>query len=423
MIEAEYSVIGGAIIGEDFRNVMLSELEQKHFKDNLAAEIFGMMAESESIDEVVIFNKLGQSQKVMNEVATAMESAAGIDLQMYREYIAIIISNWQKREAQEVAGETFRSAGESDDANQVIGEAIERLESLTTQEEKNTFSAQEVCKATLADIDTRFNHDDEIFGLSTGFKDLDEKSGGLDVGNATCIAGRPGSGKTTLAMNIAENVAIEQKKKVLFLNLEMDEVELGRRLMASLGKVNLADIKNPKNADQSVWHGITAASNMLKSAEGYLTIINCHGYTTQKIMQVVKSEYRRNQFDLLCLDYAGLVNVGENRATGLGHLVKSIRNYSKKKFHSLILSQVNRACENRPDKRPIAADLRESGDIEQDMDNILFVYRDEMYNEDTQDKGIAEVIGRKSRHGSCGTTRLGSNLAQSRFYELGEYQS
>ena len=421
MIEAEYAVIGGAIIDDELRSLMLNKLEDKHFNSPVSKEIFNLMAASEEVDQVVVYEALGKDSGVMDKVMGAMEGATGLNEQTYSAYLSIVIANWQKLQTQAIANDTYAQAVESKDAQQLIGESIERLESLVTQDEQTTFTAKEFAKATLQNIDDRLNHDGDLFGLSTGWKSVDDKTGGLDVGSATCIAGRPGSGKTTAALNIAEHNAIRAGKKVLFLNLEMDEVELGRRSIASLGKVDLSDMKNPKEVvdQQGFYAGITSAVNMLNEAADRFKIVNCHGATTQKIMQIIKTEWRNmGGFDLLVVDYIGLVNVGENRATGLGHLVKSIRNFSKKKFHSILLSQVNRACESRPDKRPISADLRESGDIEQDMDNIIMVYRDEVYNEDSEFKGTVELIGRKSRHGTTGTNVLATNMAQSRFYEM-----
>lgn len=423
MIEAEYAVIGGAILDETLRENMLINLEQKHFVADISREIFALMSEQEEVDQVIIFEVLGKSNEVMDKVMTAMEAAADLDLTTFEAYTKIIKNNWQRTSAQAIASDTFSKAMDSQDASELIAESISQLESLTTQDEKTTFNAKEFAKATLANIDARLNHEGELFGLSTGWKSVDEKTGGLDVGNATIIAGRPAMGKTLKALNIAEHNAIHEKKKVLFINLEMDEVELGRRSIASLGKVNLSDMKNPKgvNDQQGFYAGITSAVNMLNEASERFVIVNAHGATKAKIMQIIKTQFRlMGGFDLLIVDYLGLVNVGENKAQGLGDLVKSIRNYSKKKFHSLLLAQVNRSCEGRPDKRPMASDLKDSGEIEQDADNIFFVYRDEVYNEDSEAKGLVEIIGRKSRHGTTGTTVLATNMAQSRFYEAKE---
>jgi replicative DNA helicase len=272
----------------------------------------------------------------------------------------------------------------------------------------------------VAYINTRLDHDADFFGLSTGWKDLDAQLGGLEAGNLTIVGARPSMGKTVFMLNVAEYVGIKLKKKVLILNFEMDELQLGRRQIASLARINQKVLKHPKEATQQDWAAVASAVNQIQGAENYI-VINAHGKSGKQIAYMIKKVHKQlGGLDFLGVDYLSLVKVDDkNRNVGLGEVTKIIRNLSKRLgYHALVLSQLNRGLESRSDKRPVNADLRESGEIEQDADNIIMLYRDEMYDPDTMDKGVAEFIVRKCRDGELGTIRVAANLHHGRFDDL-----
>ncbi len=256
-------------------------------------------------------------------------------------------------------------------------------------------------------IDTLFRSESPITGVSTGFSDLDAMTSGLQNGDLVIVAGRPSMGKTSLAMNIAESAAVGQKLPVAVFSMEMPGEQLAMRMMSSLGRINAHKVRTGKLEDDD-WPRLTSAIGMLADAPMYID--DTPALTPLELRSRARRLKREHGLGLIIVDYLQLMQspeAGENRATEISSITRSLKSLAKELGVPLIaMSQLNRSLEQRPNKRPVMSDLRESGAIEQDADVIFFIYRDEVYNEDSQDKGTAEIIIGKQRNGPTGKVRL-----------------
>jgi replicative DNA helicase len=267
---------------------------------------------------------------------------------------------------------------------------------------------KELLGTAVEKIETLFEQEGNITGEGTGFTDLDEMTSGLQPGDLIIVAGRPSMGKTTIAMNMAENVAISSGKPVAVFSMEMPGDSLAMRMMSSLGRIDQNKVRTGK-LDDDEWPRLTSAINLL--AETKLFIDDSPGLTPNEVRSRARRLTRDNgQLGLIVLDYLQLMQSpasGDSRVAQISDISRGLKTMAKELHVPVMaLSQLNRNLEQRPNKRPVMSDLRESGSIEQDADVIMFVYRDEVYNEDSPDKGMAELIIGKQRNGPIGTVRL-----------------
>jgi len=257
-------------------------------------------------------------------------------------------------------------------------------------------------------IELLYERDDPITGVSTGFNDLDDMTSGLQPADLVVIAGRPSMGKTSFAMNIAENVAIKSKLPVAVFSMEMPGEALTLRMISSLGRIDQHRVRTGRLEDPE-WARLTSAVSLL--AEAPIFIDDMAALTPTEVRARARRLVREaGSLGLIVIDYLQLMQApseGETRATEISIISRSLKALAKELNVPVIaLSQLNRNLEQRPNKRPVMSDLRESGSIEQDADIVIFIYRDEVYNEDSPDKGIAEIIIGKQRNGPIGTVRL-----------------
>ncbi len=256
-------------------------------------------------------------------------------------------------------------------------------------------------------IDTLFQQDSAITGVATGFSDLDELTSGLQRSDLVIVAGRPSMGKTSFAMNMAEHAAIRDKIPVAVFSMEMPGEQLAMRLMSSLGRIDQHKVRTGKLSDDD-WPRLTSAVGLL--AEAPVFIDDTPALTPTELRARARRLKREHDLGLIVIDYLQLMQVtggGENRTTEISEISRGLKALAKELNVPVIaLSQLNRSLEQRPNKRPVMSDLRESGAIEQDADVIVFIYRDEVYNEESPDKGTAEIIVAKQRNGPIGTVRL-----------------
>jgi len=257
-------------------------------------------------------------------------------------------------------------------------------------------------------VDKLFQSDEPITGLATGFQDFDLMTSGLQPADLVVVAGRPSMGKTSFAMNIAEHAAIKTRRPVAVFSMEMPGDALAMRMMSSLGRIDQHRVRTGKLNDDE-WPRLTSAVHIL--ADAPLFIDDTPALTPTEVRARARRLKREHgDLGLIVLDYIQLMQApgsSENRATELSNISRSLKALAKELSVPVVtLSQLNRSLEQRPNKRPVMSDLRESGAIEQDADLIVFIYRDEVYNEDSKDKGLAEIIIAKQRNGPIGTTRL-----------------
>jgi replicative DNA helicase len=256
-------------------------------------------------------------------------------------------------------------------------------------------------------IDQLYRSDSALTGVPTGYSDLDNMTSGLQPSDLVIIAGRPSMGKTTLAMNIAENAAIGHKVPVAVFSMEMPGSQLAMRMMASLGRINAHRVRTGKLTDDD-WPRLTSAVTLLNEAP--IFIDDTPALTPNEVRARARRLKREHGLGLVIVDYLQLMQSTEseeNRATEISSITRGLKGLAKELNVPIIaMSQLNRSVESRNDKKPVMSDLRESGAIEQDADMILFIYRDEVYNKDTERKGMADIIIGKQRNGPTGEVTL-----------------
>ena len=285
---------------------------------------------------------------------------------------------------------------------------------------------EQLLKSAVDKIDELFHRDEPITGLPSGFTDFDMMTSGLQKADLIIVAGRPSMGKTTFAMNMAENVAIKTGKGVAIFSMEMPGDALAMRMMSSLGQIDQHRVRTGKLTDED-WPRLTSAVTMLSQAPMYIDDTPAMTPTEVRArVRRLQREIKRDEKELgmIVLDYLQLMQApgnDENRATEISAISRSLKALAKEiNVPVVALSQLNRSLEQRPNKRPVMSDLRESGAIEQDADLIVFIYRDEVYNDDSPDKGVAEIIIGKQRNGPIGRIKLAFLGHYTKFENLAE---
>jgi len=311
------------------------------------------------------------------------------------------------------AGTDITESGFNPDGRSVselLDEAERRVFEIADQGARSSSglaAIRDVLAPVMERIETLYESDTAITGVPTGFSDLDDRTSGLQAGDLVIVAGRPSMGKTSFAMNLCETAAIKEKLAVAVFSMEMPAEQLTMRMLSSLGRIGLQKVRTGKLADED-WPRLTATLTMLNDTEIYID--DTPALTPTELRARCRRLKREKNLGLVLVDYLQLMQVPgtrENRATEISEISRSLKALAKELSVPVIaLSQLNRSLEQRTDKRPMMSDLRESGAIEQDADVILFVYRDEVYNEDSKDKGKAEIIIGKQRNGPIGKVML-----------------
>ena len=309
----------------------------------------------------------------------------------------------------EIADSAFHPQGR--DVNELLEIAEQNVFHISDQRQRGDggFRAIKAILVKAVDkIQELYEKGGSVTGVSTGFIDLDQMTAGLQPADLIIVAGRPSMGKTTFAMNIAENVAIKEELPVAVFSMEMPGDHLAMRMMSSLGRIDQHRLRIGQLEDDE-WPRMTSAINILAGTQ--LFIDDTPALTPTDLRARSRRLVREHgQLGLIVIDYLQLMQApgaGENRTAEISEISRSLKGLAKELNVPVIaLSQLNRNLEQRPNKRPVMSDLRESGSLEQDADVIIFIYRDEVYNEDSADKGTAEIIIGKQRNGPIGTIRL-----------------
>jgi len=278
--------------------------------------------------------------------------------------------------------------------------AIAEKRSSSTEGPQNVLS---VLESTIARIETlgKLENHNGVTGVTTGFVELDKKTAGLQPSDLIIVAARPSMGKTTFAMNLCENAAMASDKPVLVFSLEMPAEQIMMRMIASLARVDQTKIRTGQNLEEAEWSKIASVFGMFKQKNN-LYIDDSSGLTPTELRSRARRVYRENGgLSMIMVDYLQLMRApafSDNRTLEIAEISRSLKALAKElEVPVIALSQLNRTLEQRADKRPVNSDLRESGSIEQDADLIMFIYRDEVYNDNSEDKGVAEIIIGKQR--------------------------
>jgi len=420
-IQAEQSVLGGLmldnqtwdsvadkVIAEDFyrkdHRLIFTTIEQLAEKQ----DPFDVITLSESlaaIDELQAVGGLAYLGTLAKDTPSAANIVAYANIVRDRSVLRQLIHI-----GTEISDSAFNTEGR--DTSEILENAERDVFKIAEQRQRGQEGGFKSIKNLLASavdkIEALYEQEGNITGASTGFTDFDELTSGLQPADLVIVAGRPSMGKTTIAMNMAENVAISSGKPVAVFSMEMPGDSLAMRMMSSLGRIDQNKVRTGK-LDDDEWPRLTSAINML--AETKLFIDDTPALTPTEVRARSRRLVREHgPLGLIVLDYLQLMqspSSGESRVQQISDISRGLKALAKELNVPVVaLSQLNRNLEQRPNKRPVMSDLRESGAIEQDADLIVFVYRDEVYNEDSPDKGIAEIIIGKQRNGPLGTVRL-----------------
>jgi replicative DNA helicase len=433
-IQAEQAVLGGLMLDDNAYDQIADIIVQRDFylhEHRLIFRAIEQLAEkSQPRDLVTVFSELERYNHAdesggmvyLGSLAKDTPSAANI-----RSYAEIVREHALKRAlirvGTEIADSGFNAQGK--DATELLNEAESKVFDIAEQRSRGKGGFQplsNLLSKAVDRIETLFEQDDPITGVSTGFIDFDRQTSGLQPGDMVVIAGRPSMGKTAFAMNIAENVAIKVRRPVAVFSLEMPGESLAMRMMSSLGHIDQNKVRTGQLQDDE-WPRLTSAINLLSEATMFIDDTN--GLTPTE-MSARARRLKREQGDLglVIIDYLQLMQMpsaAENRTNEISAISRALKGLAKElEVPVIALSQLNRSLEQRTNKRPIMSDLRESGAIEQDADLVVFLYRDEYYNPESQDKGVAEIIIGKQRNGPTGTVRMAFQGQFTRFDDLVE---
>ncbi|BAU48469.1 DNA helicase [Sulfurifustis variabilis] len=418
-IDAEQSVLGGLLLDNQRWDAIADKISADDFYRREHRVIFNAISalcgESNPADVITVSERLESQGELeaagglayLGALANNTPSAANIVA-----YAAIVRERSVLRSLVNAATEISELAYSPDGrtAGELLDLAEKRIFDISEMGGRARTGYQPIASilsATVDRIDQLYRTQGSVTGVATGFTDLDEKTSGLQNSDLIIIAGRPSMGKTTLAMNIAENAAVGHRVPVAVFSLEMPGTQLAMRMMASLGRINSHRVRTGKLDDED-WPRLTSAVSLLSEAP--IFIDDTPGITPMELRARARRIKREHGLGLIIVDYLQLMQsteTTENRATEISQITRALKGLAKELDVPLIaMSQLNRSLENRTDKRPVMSDLRESGAIEQDADVILFIYRDEVYNEDSPAKGTAEVIIAKQRNGPIGKVTL-----------------
>jgi replicative DNA helicase len=414
-IEAEQSLIGGlmldALAWDKVADVITSDDFYRKDHRLIFTAIANLVESGSPCDVVTVSEHLDSRGELenaggleylatlTNETAGAANARAYAKILRERATLRALISA-----GNEIAGSAFTNDGRSaaeilEDAERMVFEIAEQ----GSRGKKGFRSLKDILPATVDRIDLLHQSEGDITGISTGFAEFDKLTAGLQPGDLVIVAGRPSMGKTTLAVNMAENAAIGSKVPTAIFSMEMPAEQLAFRMISSLGRVDQTHLRTGNFPDED-WSRINTAVQLMSEAPVFID--DTPSLSPSEIRARARRLQREHGLGLVVVDYLQLMQVpgnNENRATEISEISRGLKALAKEMSCPVIaLSQLNRGVEQRTDKRPVMSDLRESGAIEQDADIIVFIYREEVYNQDTPRKGIADIAIAKQRNGPIG---------------------
>lgn len=410
--DSEASVVGGCMLDPQAYWQIADKLAVEDFADPAFRALYQLVSrrvrENEAVDYITIGEISPKLARVAVEAANATPGTANI-----RAHADLIVKHATHRRVL-AAGQKIVKLGAQD----AFSEATRLVSDASRTDLSSLRSAKDVLSEFVVDLQTKCDQASKITGLATGFSDLDEATSGLQPGDLIVVAGRPSMGKSTLAQNFAENVSLRPGKSVLLFSQEMTAANWMARSVSSVGGVPFGAVRSPRTLDEAHWVRVGDAVKRLK--ESGLIFDEACGITAEQICARARQCHAsaENELVLIVIDYLQYMQFGkhETQAMAVQEVTRSLKGLAKAlRVPVVLLSQLNRKLEERADKRPIMADLRESGAIEQDADVIMFLYRDEVYNKQSYAKGYTELILAKQRNGVQCTVPLLSRLDQMRF--------
>lgn len=421
-IEAEQSVLGGLLLDnaawDRITDLMNAHDFYRYDHRLIFQHIDRLISASRPADVITVFESLSNAGKAdevgglsyLNALAQNTPSAANI-----RRYAEIVRDRGVLRKlitvSDEIAGQAYQPQGK--EVRQMLDEAESKIFAIAEEGARGAQGFKEIqplLTEVVERIDELYNRDNpsDITGIPTGFTDLDRMTSGFQPGDLIIVAGRPSMGKTALSINIGEHVAIDHGLPIAIFSMEMGASQLAMRMVSSVGRLDQHRLRTGRLTDED-WPRLTHAIQKMNDAQLYID--ETPALTSRDLRGRARRLARQcSRLGLIIVDYIQLMSPnssGENRATEISEISRDLKALAKELNCPVVaLSQLNRSVEQRPNKRPVMSDIRESGAIEQDADLILFIYRDEVYNPDSPEKGTAEIIIAKQRNGPIGNVRL-----------------
>lgn len=427
-LEAEQSVIGSMIIDKSAIAKALEKLKEEDFYRDGHKVIFkairDMFSKDMAVDLVTLLEYLKSTDTLekaggvtyITEVSSSVITTANLEA-----YIKIVEDKSLLRKliksATNIIEESYNKQDKVDD---VLDLAQKRIFDLAEKQGSSDYEPlSNVLERGFLEIERLFNNKGSITGVGSGIRDLDAKTSGFQKGDMVLIAARPSMGKTTFALNIAEHAALREGKSIVVFSLEMSKEQLAYKLLCSEANVDMLKLRTG-NLDDDDWERIARATGPLSKAKIYID--DTAGMSVMEMRSKCRKIKMEHGIDMILIDYLQLMSgssQSESRQQEVSEISRSIKALAKEMECPVIaLSQLSRAPEQRADHRPMLSDLRESGSIEQDADVVMFLYRDEYYNKETEEKNIGECIIAKQRNGPVGTVKMAWIGSQSKFANL-----
>jgi len=414
-LEAEQSVIGSMLIDKTAISRVVEVLKSDDFyRDShkvIFSAIYELYQKDTPIDMITLLEHLRSAEKLdssggvtyISEISNSVPSTANLS-----SYIKIVDDKSILRKLIRASTEIMENCyNKQDDVDAVMDLAEQKVFNISEKKNSGDFEPMNtVLERGFLEIERIFNNKGETTGISSGFPELDEKTAGFQKGDMILIAARPSMGKTTFALNLAEYAALRGGKSVAVFSLEMSKEQLAYKLLCSEANVDMTKLRNGSLEDKD-WENIAKASGPLAAAK--IFIDDTAGTSVMDMRSKCRKLKMEHGIDMIVIDYLQLMSGSnsESRQQEVSEISRSIKALAKEMQCPVIaLSQLSRAPEQRTDHRPMLSDLRESGSIEQDADLVMFLYRDEYYNNETEDKNVAELIIAKQRNGPVGTVKL-----------------
>ncbi|QSX33168.1 replicative DNA helicase [Shewanella avicenniae] len=430
-IEAEQSVLGGLMLDAEAWDKVAELVVREDFYSRAHKLIFTAMQSlterGQPIDLITVSEQLELTDELedaggfayLGEIAKNTPSAGNI-----LSYSAIVRERAVVREmirvAHEIADAGYNPEGRDSSALLDLAESkVFKIAEQRANANEGPEGIKSILEKTVDKIEQLYNNPHNgVTGVSSGFGDLDKMTAGFQSGDLVIVAARPSMGKTTFAMNLCENAALSEDKPVLIFSLEMPSEQIMMRMLASVGRVDQTRIRTGQ-LDDDDWARVSSTMGLMLE-KGKMYIDDSSGLTPTEVRSRARRIAREHGgLSMIMVDYLQLMQVpalADNRTLEIAEISRSLKALAKElEIPVIALSQLNRSLEQRADKRPVNSDLRESGSIEQDADLIMFIYRDEVYHDDSPDKGTAEIIIGKQRNGPIGRVRLTFQGKFSRF--------
>ena len=423
-MQAEQSVLGAALMDETVLNRLITDMEPEMFYSDQNRAVYETMrslyTESEAVDLITLVNALGNNgtfagaddaKVYVTHLAETVPAISNVD-----SYLKIVREKYQARRLIEAARSILSETSSGEDADMLLESAEQKIYDIRSGRDKS--GVKTIRESILEVIDTMQKLSgadrDKFAGIPTGFNYLDTVLTGLGRSDLIILAARPGMGKTSFALNIATNVARQQKVPTIIFSLEMTCEQLTDRILSSTANIDSQAFRTGR-LNNSDWNDFAQATSLLYNAPIYMD--DSSGISVPEIkakIRTINQDPKKEKIGLVIIDYLQLMTsaggkgyAGENRQQVVSDISRMLKIMAKElNVPVLCLSQLSRANESRQDKRPLLSDLRESGAIEQDADEVMFLYREDYYNKDTPEQNVAECIVAKNRHGETGTVKL-----------------